>query len=134
MAVVSLLLTAGAPLEAQDKVRASLSQLDLSCLQNGSTPLHLACGRGRVEVVSMLLAAGASLEAQDNMDDEHKRRNPLHLACCEGHIGVVSLLLTAGASLTAYADVSLMMKSVDFSLSVIRTDQCLSTLLVIKVM
>jgi ankyrin repeat protein len=35
----------------------------VSCLQNKSTPLHIACQRGDAEVVSVLLSAGAMIDA-----------------------------------------------------------------------
>jgi hypothetical protein len=39
----------------------------LSLIQEGRTPLHLACTHGRVEVVSEVLEAGAQIEALDNV-------------------------------------------------------------------
>jgi ankyrin repeat protein len=37
----------------------------LICVQDGETPLHLACARGAVGLVSELLAAGVQVDAQD---------------------------------------------------------------------
>jgi hypothetical protein len=41
-------------------------------LQDGWTPLHRACWRGKVELVSVLLAAGAALEARDQVRVRHE--------------------------------------------------------------
>jgi ankyrin repeat protein len=74
--VVSLLLAAGAALEARNHVSAVRDdeRASLICLKAGSTPLHSACYNGRTEVVSLLLAAGAALEARNHVsavrDDE----------------------------------------------------------------
>jgi ankyrin repeat protein len=35
--------------------------------QKGSTPLHVACGKGDLRVVTMLLEAGAEIEAKDSV-------------------------------------------------------------------
>jgi ankyrin repeat protein len=37
------------------------------CVQDGWTPLHLACARGAVGLVSELLAAGAQVNVQDQV-------------------------------------------------------------------
>jgi hypothetical protein len=37
------------------------------CVQDGETPLHLACARGAVGLVSELLAAGAQVDALDKV-------------------------------------------------------------------
>jgi ankyrin repeat protein len=70
--VVSLLLAAGAPFAAQDRVSLHLQsrlldEIILNHLQWGRTPLHSACQRGQVESVSLLLAAGAEIEASDQV-------------------------------------------------------------------
>jgi ankyrin repeat protein len=70
--VVSLLLAAGAPFAAQDRVSLQLQsrllmRLYLNHLQWGRTPLHSACQRGSMETVSVLLAAGAEVDAQDQV-------------------------------------------------------------------
>ena len=36
-------------------------------LQEGSTPLHYACARGKVEVARLLLDAGAAVDAIDKL-------------------------------------------------------------------
>jgi hypothetical protein len=63
---VSLLLAAGAPLEARDPVLYGLL-VSSDRLQSGRTPLDNACCEGHVGVVSVLLAAGATLEATDEV-------------------------------------------------------------------
>jgi ankyrin repeat protein len=39
------------------------------CVQDGETPLHLACVNGAVGLVSELLAAGAQVDAQDKVSE-----------------------------------------------------------------
>jgi ankyrin repeat protein len=39
----------------------------LICVQDGKTPLHLACDCGVVGLVSQLLVAGAQVDAQDKV-------------------------------------------------------------------
>ena len=45
------------------------------------TPLHLACGRGHIEVAMTLLDYGADVDAVSSMGEE----TPLHQAASECH-------------------------------------------------
>jgi ankyrin repeat protein len=69
MDVVSVLLSAGAPIEFQTQVRSgrriNKSCVLFICVQDGKTPLHFACAQGAAGLVSELLAAGAHIEARD---------------------------------------------------------------------
>jgi ankyrin repeat protein len=64
--VVTVLLLAGAPIESQTQVMNESCDLFI-CVQDGRTPLHLACGHGAVRLVSELLAAGAQVDAEDQV-------------------------------------------------------------------
>jgi ankyrin repeat protein len=77
--VVSVLLSAGAALEARDEVSAvgddeMSDESESDSLEDEKTPLHIACQGGHVEMVSELLSAGAALEARAEVsavgDDE----------------------------------------------------------------
>jgi ankyrin repeat protein len=62
-------------------------------LADGTTALHLACGRpGTEQMVADLLAAGAAPGAADSSGN-----TPLHLAAATGCAGIVGRLLAAGA-------------------------------------
>jgi ankyrin repeat protein len=73
-----LLLSAGASIGVQTEVRSgrriNKSCFHFICVQDGKTPLHLACARGAVGLVSELLAAGVQIEARDKV-------NKLESAC-----------------------------------------------------
>jgi ankyrin repeat protein len=79
--VVSVLLSAGALVEARDRVRALLDDetvsKSLNSLQIRKTPLQIACQQGHVEVVSVLLSAGAVVDSRHDVcavcdDDVHE--------------------------------------------------------------
>lgn len=73
---------------AADRAAADLPGDD----QFKSRPLHLAAGKGYLEVVRMLLDAGAAV---DGFDSDQSR--PLDVAAQGGHPKVVALLLERGA-------------------------------------
>jgi hypothetical protein len=69
--IVSLLLTHGANVNHQDKVRLQSSRLTLTlsavCCQYRDTALTIACSSGHGEVVTLLLARGANIHHQDKV-------------------------------------------------------------------
>jgi ankyrin repeat protein len=66
--VVTVLLSAGARIESQSQLKSEGESCDhFICVQDGRTPLHLACALGAVGLVSELLAAGAHIDAQDKV-------------------------------------------------------------------
>ena len=54
----------------------------------GSTPLHIACEKGNLDMALYLLGAGADPLAGDN-----ENSTPLHLAAIGGNVRIVELLL-----------------------------------------
>ncbi len=82
--VVSLLLDAGADIEAKDR--------------DGSTPLQVAAWQGHANVVRLLLAAGADIDSLDSAD-----WTPLHWVALEGHREVAMALINAGAAIDSRA-------------------------------
>jgi len=60
----------------------------------GSTPLHLACFAGHLQIARILATSGAALSTANTCG-----RTPLMLAAREGHIQIVRLLLNQGARL-----------------------------------
>ena len=112
LAMVSLLLTRGA-------------DVNLATSFGGQrTPLHIAVGRGSIDVVELLLAHGADVNArlrssyfptgasdlgnwefscawQGQMSLYLKGRTPLHLALCRLHTPIAELLLAHGADVNA---------------------------------
>jgi ankyrin repeat protein len=67
--VVTVLLRAGAQINAQDQVWTVEIRVDLSS-QERCTPLHHACSGGQAEVLTVLLSAGARIEAQTQVRSE----------------------------------------------------------------
>uniref|UniRef100_A0A3Q2YF41 Uncharacterized protein n=1 Tax=Hippocampus comes TaxID=109280 RepID=A0A3Q2YF41_HIPCM len=59
-------------------------------LQNGFTPLHIACKKNHMRSMDLLLKHSASLEASG--------LTPLHVAAFMGHLNIVKNLLQRGAS------------------------------------
>ncbi|CAH1266891.1 ANKRD28 [Branchiostoma lanceolatum] len=115
---VSVLLTAGADVNARDKYKNTpLHQAALNGthetmsvlltagadvnIRNKSqwTPLYYAAQDGHHEAVSVLLTAGAAVNARDQ-----QQLTPLHHAAWVGHHETVSVLLTAGADVNARDD------------------------------
>eukprot|EP00919_Chromeraceae_sp_WS-2016_P007747 GHVR01018221.1.p1 GENE.GHVR01018221.1~~GHVR01018221.1.p1 ORF type:complete len:154 (+),score=25.57 GHVR01018221.1:151-612(+) len=113
LAVVKLLLDGGADVNR----KGGLGE---------SSPLHLACAAGTIDVVKLLVERGADVRCKSRLSslmlfsrgnpvDEvktfvFKRKSclgyehvfgwtPLHWASCEGHFDVVELLVDSGADL-----------------------------------
>ena len=57
-----------------------------------TTPLHLACEKGKVDVVRLLLDKGAAVDRADK-----DGATPLWIACQKGHVDAARLLLEKGA-------------------------------------
>jgi FtsZ-binding cell division protein ZapB len=66
---------------------------------NGSTPLHDAAWKGRVEIVRLLLQNGAEVNAKDNHGN-----TPLHCAASDGNVDILHLLVVNGADLEVQDD------------------------------
>ena len=62
----------------------------------GTTPLHLAAGKGHREIVELLIAGGADVNARDDI-----RGTPLYGASEGGYNDIVELLLAKGADVNA---------------------------------
>jgi len=63
----------------------------------GVTPLHIAAGKGKVEMSEVLIKHGADL----NVSDSYYEFTPLHLASKEGKNDMVELLISKGAEVNA---------------------------------
>ena len=68
------------------------SGADVNVVNNGATPLFIACLRGHEEMTMALVAAGANVNAVNRW-----KMTPLYFASRQGHQAVVLLLLAAGA-------------------------------------
>uniref|UniRef100_A0A670Z995 Ankyrin 1 n=1 Tax=Pseudonaja textilis TaxID=8673 RepID=A0A670Z995_PSETE len=62
-------------------------------LQNGFTPLHIACKKNHIRVMELLLKTGASIDAVTESG-----LTPLHVASFMGNLSIVKILLQRGAS------------------------------------
>ena len=69
-----------------------------STVNKGSTPLHIACQGGHIQLVQLLLSRGAVAAANDA-----QQWNSLHFACLNGHLELVEMLLEHGVAVTAPA-------------------------------
>ncbi len=115
--LISLLLTAGADADTEDKnsgktllreaaeqgkpqvVRAFLEGgADVkAALSGGWSKLHFAASAGLTDRVRKLLESGADVNAKDEVDGD----TPLHEAVSNGYTDIVRLLLDAGADVNA---------------------------------
>ena len=92
VAVVRCLIEVDVDISARDRVRYS-SLLDAYtlqmkiCVQERSTPLHLACDGGHLHVVQVLLEYDALTHVKDK-----KGRTPLHIAKSHDNSDMVTLL------------------------------------------
>lgn len=86
-AVVDLLVSRGAVLEATD--------------QRGASPLHYAAQRGHQNALLLLLHAGADINATDG-----EQNTPLHLAALHGHAACVKALLFYAESVGHHVEVN----------------------------
>ncbi|KAJ8128503.1 hypothetical protein O1611_g5132 [Lasiodiplodia mahajangana] len=86
-AIVELLLSKGALINALDEVKR--------------TPLHLAAGCGHEAVVKLLLSKGALIDGKD-----FKKQTPLHLAVQYKCETIIKLLLNKGAPINAQDETS----------------------------
>ena len=80
-------------------VRILLKELPAGAVNNkgpfdGSTPMHIACGRGRMSLFRVLRSAGADLSIVDC-----RMRTPLHTAAGNGQRRAVRALLKLGVAL-----------------------------------
>mmetsp|Transcript_46054 Transcript_46054/g.111541 ORF Transcript_46054/g.111541 Transcript_46054/m.111541 type:complete len:306 (-) Transcript_46054:129-1046(-) len=151
LAVAALLLDRGANIEAKCDIgwtplhyssakgdaiiatmllkKAAIVNAKSHHLSERTTPLHIACKRGKLEVVRLLLDWNADIAAKDGSsctplheacrwffpdvahlllsrgvnkeatDDDDK--TPLHVACFRGRLGTVRILLNRGANIEA---------------------------------
>ena len=66
-----------------------------------SSPLHLACAAGQVEIVQVLIEKGGAGIEEEGMEDHRCYCTPLHTACDNGHVEVARYLIKKGANLEA---------------------------------
>jgi ankyrin repeat protein len=66
---------------------------------DGSTQLHCATWKGRLETVAFLLSAGANVNAHNNND--HWGTTPLHAAAHANQAAIAKLLIEQGADVNA---------------------------------
>lgn len=61
----------------------------------GGTPLHVAAGKGNLELVQRMVELGMEVNAPSSLDGEF----PITRACSSGHSRIVEFLLNNGAAL-----------------------------------
>ena len=92
VAVVRHLIAVNVDISARDQVRdssllnACLLQVRI-CVQERSTPLHLACDGGHLDVVQVLLDNDALTHVEDK-----EGRTPLHIARAHDNSDIVTAL------------------------------------------
>lgn len=64
-------------------------------------PLHVAVGRGHIDMVRLLVARGADLEAEGTELKVNFGLKPLHRAVIQGRLAIVVYLLSQGANIEA---------------------------------
>ena len=66
----------------------------------GSSSLHMAAQRAKLEVLTFLLQCGSNVNVRNNDGN-----TPLHLAACNGHFNIVKLLIDNGCDINAVTKV-----------------------------
>ena len=67
----------------------------MSTNDKGELPIHLAAGKGQIEIVKLLLDKGCPVDAQ--VQHQYENDTPLYQAACYGKKEVVAYLLDKGA-------------------------------------
>ncbi len=70
--------------------------VDVNCLRDGWTPLHMACQNGHSSVIGLLLKSGANVDAHGPFGP-----TPLHLCCHKGFLQAVQMLLLFAADVNS---------------------------------
>jgi ankyrin repeat protein len=79
-----------------------MENLDIDLMDDeGWTPLHLACYKGRVALTKWLLR---DMHANPKLGIKEDGSTPMHLACQEGFVEIVKLLLEQGGDSAKTAD------------------------------